>query len=348
MDISDSPIGLGEHLKDELPYSKRCLEELRKIQNEMSERHQGQYEFFDLGPSLWLAAEKTVEDKLQRLTQACIWHAIALKVEFKLKFYTIDRYLSAVDAKNPVSTFLLARYLLELVATVNVIDVRLNECLNIDLRNWTRRGAQFFELLYRARHSTYDDKFKSIFAEYGIPASAFHPIRAPEAIKMLTTRDGFGSAVSTYRSLCNICHHNGSAHKMLTEGFRETKKITDRKGRTLALNEKAWAVTVGYPSSHFTLHSLTRTARVAWWSAHCANKIIEDMCETPFTDDELSTLTDGRLTSAQPYDVTYDSRSAKPRQAKIIKIGRNDPCPCGSGKKFKACCWNMRDWELGL
>ncbi|GEM_PF-3140794 len=21
------------------------------------------------------------------------------------------------------------------------------------------------------------------------------------------------------------------------------------------------------------------------------------------------------------------------------KIKRNDPCPCGSGKKFKACCW---------
>lgn len=20
------------------------------------------------------------------------------------------------------------------------------------------------------------------------------------------------------------------------------------------------------------------------------------------------------------------------------KIGRNDPCPCGSGKKYKACC----------
>ena len=22
------------------------------------------------------------------------------------------------------------------------------------------------------------------------------------------------------------------------------------------------------------------------------------------------------------------------------KVGRNDPCPCGSGKKFKACCMN--------
>ena len=20
------------------------------------------------------------------------------------------------------------------------------------------------------------------------------------------------------------------------------------------------------------------------------------------------------------------------------KVGRNDPCPCGSGKKYKACC----------
>lgn len=22
----------------------------------------------------------------------------------------------------------------------------------------------------------------------------------------------------------------------------------------------------------------------------------------------------------------------------MTKVGRNDPCPCGSGKKFKKCC----------
>ena len=27
------------------------------------------------------------------------------------------------------------------------------------------------------------------------------------------------------------------------------------------------------------------------------------------------------------------------------KVGRNDPCPCGSGKKFKACC--MRKQSIG-
>lgn len=23
---------------------------------------------------------------------------------------------------------------------------------------------------------------------------------------------------------------------------------------------------------------------------------------------------------------------------KKVKVGRNDPCPCGSGKKYKKCC----------
>ncbi|MBL6931377.1 MAG: YchJ family protein [Rhodospirillales bacterium] len=28
----------------------------------------------------------------------------------------------------------------------------------------------------------------------------------------------------------------------------------------------------------------------------------------------------------------------KPEQRIVDKVGRNDPCPCGSGKKFKKCC----------
>ena len=33
-----------------------------------------------------------------------------------------------------------------------------------------------------------------------------------------------------------------------------------------------------------------------------------------------------------------DSAVAKPVQRKTAKVGRNDPCPCGSGKKYKNCC----------
>jgi uncharacterized protein YecA (UPF0149 family) len=28
----------------------------------------------------------------------------------------------------------------------------------------------------------------------------------------------------------------------------------------------------------------------------------------------------------------------KTQRREMGKIGRNDPCPCGSGKKFKKCC----------
>ena len=36
---------------------------------------------------------------------------------------------------------------------------------------------------------------------------------------------------------------------------------------------------------------------------------------------------------------TNEGKEAKKRQPKkVAKIGRNEPCPCGSGKKFKQCC----------
>jgi preprotein translocase subunit SecA len=39
--------------------------------------------------------------------------------------------------------------------------------------------------------------------------------------------------------------------------------------------------------------------------------------------------------------VTYGGpakETSAPVQRKTQKIGRNDPCPCGSGKKYKHCC----------
>jgi uncharacterized protein YecA (UPF0149 family) len=35
----------------------------------------------------------------------------------------------------------------------------------------------------------------------------------------------------------------------------------------------------------------------------------------------------------------YGRPTIKPSKANITpKVGRNDPCPCGSGKKYKKCC----------
>jgi preprotein translocase subunit SecA len=47
---------------------------------------------------------------------------------------------------------------------------------------------------------------------------------------------------------------------------------------------------------------------------------------------------------ARPSDVVSEAAAATEAQAKAKpvrtgpKVGRNDPCPCGSGKKYKNCC----------
>jgi uncharacterized protein YecA (UPF0149 family) len=33
-----------------------------------------------------------------------------------------------------------------------------------------------------------------------------------------------------------------------------------------------------------------------------------------------------------------DSRNTHHTERRVEKVGRNDPCPCGSGRKYKKCC----------
>ena len=40
-----------------------------------------------------------------------------------------------------------------------------------------------------------------------------------------------------------------------------------------------------------------------------------------------------------------DYQNRKPSVREYKKIGRNDPCPCGSGKKYKKCCLNTGKYE---
>jgi len=46
------------------------------------------------------------------------------------------------------------------------------------------------------------------------------------------------------------------------------------------------------------------------------------------------------LKPTEPEDVADLELLLSPVKAEVAekKVGRNDPCPCGSGKKFKRCC----------
>jgi len=54
--------------------------------------------------------------------------------------------------------------------------------------------------------------------------------------------------------------------------------------------------------------------------------------------DDLLGKAQGQSTSNQE----FKKGSVVPFRRVALKVGRNDPCPCGSGKKYKKCCLNKK------
>ena len=52
------------------------------------------------------------------------------------------------------------------------------------------------------------------------------------------------------------------------------------------------------------------------------------------TDEEVKREQVSKVTATSGGDGTEEKRPVK----KTGKVGVNDPCPCGSGKKYKKCC----------
>ena len=43
----------------------------------------------------------------------------------------------------------------------------------------------------------------------------------------------------------------------------------------------------------------------------------------------------------EPSQEPRGGNKQSPFVREIAKVGRNDPCPCGSGKKYKQCCGKL-------
>ena len=119
---------------------------------------------------------------------------------------------------------------------------------------------------------------------------------------------------SFYETLCEVAHPNflgRSVHVLeVCPGPREGDEI-----RILG------------PGQNMSFTSITE-ATVGALSWACGTHV------TSFA--EMSTAIGGfltRLNSGRAYGLEGNAHPVK-----TLKIGRNDPCPCGSGKKYKFCC----------
>ena len=74
--------------------------------------------------------------------------------------------------------------------------------------------------------------------------------------------------------------------------------------------------------------------------AKLADLLAEDVKEAAMTPDTASTIVKPTQVVIEAFDAALTGRRPGERQGTFVadaKIGRNEPCPCGSGKKYKKC-----------
>ena len=84
--------------------------------------------------------------------------------------------------------------------------------------------------------------------------------------------------------------------------------------------------------------------RIASWDAPLADLLAEDVKEAAMTADTAATIIKPTQVVIEAFDAAVSGRRPGERQGTFVadaKVGRNEPCPCGSGKKYKKCHGEM-------
>jgi hypothetical protein len=74
--------------------------------------------------------------------------------------------------------------------------------------------------------------------------------------------------------------------------------------------------------------------------AKLVSLLAEDVKEAAMTAETAATIIKPTEVVIEAFDAALSGRRAGERQGTIVvdaKVGRNEPCPCGSGKKYKKC-----------
>lgn len=130
-----------------------------------------------------------------------------------------------------------------------------------------------------------------------------------------------------YRPIYDIDTDDSALWEIWIEGFR----------RAMGLRPEAWSSFIqnedpDLQRAHFVLG---RLAELATHPVDMETMEIDEELENLAPDlipSHVEILHRARLAQANPF--------ATSTKESFPKVGRNDPCPCGSGKKYKKCCLN--------
>jgi hypothetical protein len=327
---------LGKWTGDEFERAEKELQSLKTFRGWIANELTKPAEFFEPNHRLDPDSRKQRLRRLKFFNQTSFAHALLLRHEFALKLLSVvDGYILAFENKNYLLVYLSARHTLELVATVNALSSELHAARSIDIKDWEGRGRTFLSTLCRGRYSSSDPIIAELYKSIGVSKSATKPILISDAIKKLAERPQFKTVVKDYDFLSNICHHNGSSHQLFHRSIRQTDRIQLAGGSQIVQPKPATAVTLEYPPPLAYRASIAQTAHLVYVSSVWIETLLREMPMNPFDDSDFSDLTDGQVQNSLQ---RWHTEPPLQNTHLHIKVGRNDPCPCGSGKKFKRCC----------
>ncbi len=319
--------------------SQKALNQLREEHDRLRTKVEQPIQFPE--PSFRLDVASRASDltrMFKHIHQSCLLHVCNFLVGNEVKLtYLIAGYTTMVEAENPFGVYSSARNLLELNAVLYEVSRRLIECKEGNESDWRSRGEKFFGLIMRARFATSDPEKAELLLNERVSKKHLKPFNIMNCIKNLAAEADFTDVWGQYASLCDFVHHNLSSQTTSNVGSVTSDVARSSGGGAIFMPTAGPVTQYQYPVQKKAGMAIDETAVCALRNTQGVIRRLNRLPRTPYSVSEIQDMT------GTPLGVTYHGQISQaglvqPSSSTTKRIGRNDPCPCGSGKKYKRCC----------
>jgi len=319
--------------------SKDALNELREKYGKLKTEAEKPIQFPEPSPRLDIVSKAPDRPRMfEHIHQSCLFHVCNFRAGNEVKLpYLIAGYTTMVEAENPFGVYSSARSLLELNAFLYEVSRRLIECKEGNESGWQSRGEKFFGLIVRARFGTKDPKKDELLLNYGVSGKNREPFRIMNSIENLAAEADFTDVQDQYNFLCDFVHHNLSSQRTSDVGFVTSNVAHSSSGGAIVMPNAGPITQYQYPVKTKAEKAIDETAAGALKNTEGIIRWLKRLPESPYSASEIQEMTGTPL--GLPYLGHFtQSGSVRSSSSTTKRTGRNDPCPCGSGKKYKRCC----------
>lgn len=244
--------------------------------------------------------------------------------------YLIDAYLDLARSQNGLALYLVARSMFELSSFLHEVRTQLLDAEARDGKNWRQAGEMFFGRIVRARYATTRHDYEAALLGAGLSPERIKPFNIKNCIHGLAQDAGNDDAEVRYATLCDFVHHNLASTTTANAGRAVADMARSSGGGAMIMPGGGIITQYEYPIPSRFAVALEDTCAGFLHDAGACIRWTNEMPESPYPPKLVEQFTGtplGVQMLGPPVQRSYHRN-----------VGRNEPCPCGSGMKYKRCC----------